>query len=60
MCVRLGVVHGGCAAGEGAGGPEVGVWVAEVGDGGGAGVAGGGVGDGHVGLCNGDVFLALY
>lgn len=43
--VRLGVVHGCCAARESRGRVEMGVWVTEVGDGAGAGVVSRGVGD---------------
>lgn len=37
----------------------MGIGVAEVGDGGCAGVVRGGIGDRHVGLCDGDVFLDI-
>lgn len=60
VCVRVGVVHRGCAAGESRRGVKVGVWVAEVGDGGGAGVAGGRVGNCHVGFRDGDIFLFIF
>lgn len=55
--VRGGVIHGGLAAWEGGGRPEGAVWMADVADRGGACVFGGGVGDGHVFFCCGDVGL---
>ena len=55
--VALCVVHGRLTSGEGGGGPEPAVGVAEVGDGIRAGVLGGGVGDGHVLFCCVDVLL---
>ena len=55
--MRLGVVQGRGAAGEGRGTPEPAVRGAEVADGVAAGVPGGGVGDEHVFFCGGYVFL---
>lgn len=55
--MRLGVVQGRGAAGEGRGTPEPAVRGAEVADGVAAGVSGGGVGDEHVLFCGGYVFL---
>ena len=55
--MRLGVVQGRGAAGEGRGAPEPAVGGAEVADGVAAGVSGGGVGDEHVFFCGCYVFL---
>lgn len=55
--VRLGVVHRGLAVREGRRRPEPAVGSAKVGDGFGAFVVFGGVGDGHVGFDDSDVFL---
>ena len=57
--VRIGIVERRVARGECGGRGECRVWRAEVGDGGAAFVRGGRIGDAHVGLHEGDVFLFL-